>query len=119
MADDYAPNYSFTTEQNPSTGETKYFYTNNNTQKKTELQDADSYNRLKAKFNTVTDQGFNDVTKAAEQDAGFTQDDTAQAMRARRMAAQQNSLRKATGGKINLGDCKVNTTSKNKASPAW
>jgi hypothetical protein len=100
MADDYAPKYSFTTDVNKATGLPQYFYTNLATQKRTELQDADTYNRLKSKFDTTTNQGFNDITKAQEQDAGFTADDTAQGMRARRMAAQQKTIGKAKGGKV-------------------
>ena len=36
-----------------------------------------------------------------------------------RQLQKKLGITKAKGGKINLGDCKVNTTSKNKASPAW
>ena len=121
MADDYAPQYSFTTEVNQATGQPKYFYTNLGSQKRTELQDVDTYNRLKAKFNATTDQGFNDVTKAQEQEAGFTQDDTAQGMRARRQAAQarQTPLLKAKGGAISLKDCKVSTCAPSKKKSSW
>ena len=49
-------------------------------------------------------------------------DDMANAMRKRAMerAAQKKAASgKAKGGAINLNDCKVNTSSKNKSSPRW
>ena len=169
MAD--APDYSFTEEVDPSTGQTQYFYTNNTTNKRTELQDADSYNRLKTKFDAAKASEQGEVAPAAPvrkaaQSAGemsgydkfmsskvpsnsrwisngvsvsgdelndikenqlakgtpkeLELEDFANEARASMREKQKKSgLTKAKGGKIDLGDCKVNTASKNKASPNW
>jgi hypothetical protein len=174
MAD--APDYSFNEEVDPTTGQTKYFVTNS-ANKRTELQDADSYNRLKTKFEAVRASEQGDVapatpvrraTQPVEEMSGYDKfmnskspansryihngvsvsgeqmdaikaaqlanrspkelelEDYANQARASMRekaaaAAAQKKLgiTKAKGGKISLGDCKVNTTSKNKASPNW
>jgi len=169
MAD--TPDYSFTEEVDPSTGQTQYFYTNNTTNKRTELQDADSYNRLKTKFDAARNSEQSDIAPAAPvrraaQPAGemsgydkfmnskspsnsrwivngvSVSGDELNAIKEKQLANRspkeleledfaneaRASLRerqkkagitKAKGGKIDLGDCKVNTASKNKSSPAW
>ena len=170
MAD--APDYSFNEEVDPSTGQTKYFVTNS-ANKRTELQDADSYNRLKTKFEAVraSEQGdaapaapvrraaqpvgemsgydkfmnskspansryiHNGVSVSGEQMDAIKAAQLAnrspkeleledfanetRAMMKERAAQKKLGITKAKGGKISLGDCKVNTTSKNKASPNW
>jgi hypothetical protein len=174
MAD--APDYSFNEEVDPSTGQTKYFVTNS-ANKRTELQDADSYNRLKTKFEAVraSEQGdvapaepvrradppvsemgqydkfmntkvpsnsrwvYNGVSvsgdelnaikerqlanrspKELELEDYANQARASMREKAAAAAAQKKlGITKAKGGKISLGDCKVNTTSKNKASPNW
>jgi len=175
MAD--APDYSFTEEVDPSTGQTQYFYTNNTTNKRTELQDADSYNRLKTKFDAAKASEQGEVAPAAPSrradppvsemgqydkfmntkvpsnsrwvyNGVSVSGDELNAIKERQLAnrspkeleledyanqarasikekaaaaAAQKKLgiTKAKGGKIDLGDCKVNTASKNKASPNW
>lgn len=175
MAD--APDYSFTEEVDPSTGQTQYFYTNKTTNKRTELQDADSYNRLKTKFDAARTSEQSDIAPAApvrraaqptsemseydkfmnskspsnsrwivngvsvngdelnaikekqlanrspkelELEDYANQARASMREKAAAAAAQKKlGITKAKGGKISLGDCKVNTTSKNKASPAW
>jgi hypothetical protein len=174
MAD--APDYSFNEEVDPTTGQTKYFVTNS-ANKRTELQDADSYNRLKTKFEAVRASEQGDVAPAAPvrradppvsemgqydkfmntkvpsnsrwvYNGVSVSGDELNAIKERQLAnrspkeleledyanqarasmrekaaaaAAQKKLgiTKAKGGKISLGDCKVNTTSKNKASPNW
>jgi hypothetical protein len=169
MAD--APDYSFNEEVDPSTGQTQYFYTNNTTNKRTELQDADSYNRLKTKFDAAKASEQGDVapaTPARRADPPVSEmgqyekfmhtkvpsnsrwisngvsvsgdelnaikekqlanrspkeleleDFANQARASMREKQKKSGLTKAKGGKIDLGDCKVNTASKNKASPNW
>ena len=49
-------------------------------------------------------------------------DDMANQMRKKateRAAQKKSTLGKASGGKINLADCKVNTAKKNSSSPKW
>jgi hypothetical protein len=174
MAD--TPDYSFNEEVDPSTGQTKYFVTNS-ANKRTELQDADSYNRLKTKFESARAVEQGDVAPAAPvrrvaqpvgEMSGYDKfmnskspsnsrwvvngvsvsGDELNAIKEKQLAnrspkeleledyanetramlkekaaaaAAQRKLgiTKAKGGKISLGDCKVNTTSKNKASPNW
>jgi len=174
MAD--APDYSFNEEVDPTTGQTKYFVTNS-ANKRTELQDADSYNRLKTKFEAVRASEQGDAAPAApvrradppvsemgqydkfmntkvpsnsrwvhngvsvsgdelnaikekqlanrspkelELEDYANQARASMREKAAAAAAQKKlGITKAKGGKINLGDCKVNTTSKNKASPNW
>jgi hypothetical protein len=176
MAD--APDYSFNEEVDPTTGQTKYFVTNS-ANKKTELQDADSYNRLKTKFESFKNQSAEPVDapqvvqprradppvsemgqydkfmntkvpsnsrwvhngvsvsgdelnaikekqlanrspKELELEDYANQARASMREKAAAAAAQKKlGITKAKGGKISLGDCKVNTTSKNKASPNW
>ena len=117
MADDYSVDYTFTSGLDKN-GQTRYFYTNNQSGKKVELPDADTYNHFKNKANTVTNKDYADSEQAQREANPVIQemDDMAAGLKER---MRQKKIGNKNGGAINLNDCKVNTSSKNKSSPRW
>jgi hypothetical protein len=114
--------YEFKILQNPTSGEKQFLYTNTLTGKKIELPDQATYDKFKSKYNAAADTAYSD--SIAQQDKEYEEATSAPSD----LDSYASSVRskygikpfgKAAGGKISLGDCKVNTTSKNKASPNW
>jgi len=120
MAD--AAGYEFKILQNPTTGEKQFLYTNTLTGKKVELPDQATYDKFKTKYGETANKVYAD--SLAQQDKEFDEatsapsdlDSFASSVRSRN---GMKPFGKASGGKINLSDCKVNTASKNKSNPAW
>jgi len=93
--------YNFRTEKSPD-GSLRYFVND------TELQDKDAYERIKAKTNETMDKVLNEQSSEFDATAG-------------QMSAEFDKATKgfAKGGKINLGNCKVNTAKKNSSNSRW
>jgi len=114
--------YEFKILQNPTTGEKQFLYTNTLTGKKVELPDQATYDKFKSKYNAAAESAYSE--SVAQQDKEYEEatsapsdlDSFASSVRSRN---NMKPFGKANGGKINLGDCKVNTASKNKSNPAW
>ena len=93
--------YNFRTTKSPD-GTLRYFVND------TELQDKDAYERIKSKTNETIEKVWSD--KEAEDNASFQQMDA---------DFDKSTKGYAKGGKINLSQCKVNSSKKNSASSKW
>jgi len=135
---DYSVDYTFHSGIDKN-GKTRYFYTNNQSGKKVELPDADTYNNFKNKADQVTNKDISDMDKAQREANPVIQemDDLSAGFKARQKGmAPARSLRdRATdafkeldaasptgnkkGGRIKLKASKVNTAQKNTKHKSW
>ena len=104
---DYSVDYSFTTSLDKN-GQTRYFYTNNQTGKKVELPDAETYENFKSKADTVTNQAGADISQAVREEnpAAQEMDDMSAGFRER---MRQKKLGNKHGGAIKIPKTKVTT----------
>ena len=136
---DYSVDYTFHSGIDKN-GKTRYFYTNNQSGKKVELPDAETYNNFKNKADQVTNQGAADITKAVRDENPKAYDDldnfAAEAKARQKGIAPARSIRDRAadafkeldaasptgnkkGGRIKLKASKVNTAHKNTKHKSW
>ena len=115
---DYSVDYTFTSGLDKN-GQTRYFYINNQTGKKVELPDAQTYENFKSKANTVTNKDYADSEQAQQEANPVIQemDDMSAALKER---MRQKKLGNKHGGAIKIPKTKVSTgQTRSKKSSNW